>query len=110
VKQRRPSSSKSKVNEPSPLKPYAIRTDQIVRPAVPSQLENFRSLSKSLQDNPRSVPPLEQAAFRDLILGMYPGAGEPWEYDTIEHLFPEEWRRYCEWQWGTPEEQHGTTH
>jgi hypothetical protein len=72
-----------------------------------SQLENFRSLSKSLRDNPRNVPLLEQAAFRDLILDMCPGVGEPWEYNTIKHLFPEEWRRYCEWQWGTHEERAG---
>jgi hypothetical protein len=48
---------------------------------------------------------LEQAAFRDLILGMCPGAGESWEYGTIQHLFPDEWRRYCEQEWGTIEEQ-----
>jgi hypothetical protein len=23
----------------------------------------------------------------------------------VQKLWPEEWRLYCEWEWGTPEEQ-----
>ena len=23
----------------------------------------------------------------------------------MQKLWPEEWRRYCEWEWGTPDEQ-----
>ena len=63
----------------------------------PEQLMAFRALCQCLRDNPQSVPLREQAAFRDLILGMYPGAGEPWEHEMVAHLFPEEWRQFCEW-------------
>jgi hypothetical protein len=70
----------------------------------PEQLMAFRGLCSSLRDIPRSVSPREQAAFRDLILDLCPGTGESWEYEMIEHLFPAEWKQYCQWEWGTPAE------
>ena len=70
--------------------------------ALPSseQLQNFRGVCRRLQDIPRSVLPLEQVAFKNLILGLCPGAGESWEYTMVEHLFPEDWRQYCEQRMG----------
>jgi hypothetical protein len=36
----------------------------------------------------------------DLILGLSPGDGEPWEYELIKKLFPQDWKAYCEFHWG----------
>ena len=68
------------------------------------QLMAWGCLCSEMKDEPSGVSPLEQAAWRDIILGMYPGAGEGWEYGVIERLFPKEWRQYCEAEWGTPKE------
>jgi hypothetical protein len=70
-----------------------------------SQLATFRGLHKRLQDNPENVTVPERIAYRNLILGMSPDAMSVDEINLVEKLWPQEWRQYCEWEWGTPEEQ-----
>lgn len=69
------------------------------------QLDCYYYLRGLLQDRPEEVSDVDKKAFCNLILGQCPGAMNVGDIDLVQKLWPEEWRRYCEWEWGTPEEQ-----
>ena len=72
--------------------------------AASEQLEHFYYLRHQLQEHPEDVSEENKKAFCHLILGHCPAAMDMTHVDLVEKLFPEEWRRYCESEWGTPEE------
>jgi hypothetical protein len=68
------------------------------------QLEHYYYLRGQLQERPETASDENKKAFSNLILGMCPGAMNVGDIDLVEKLCPEEWRRYVENEWGTPEE------
>jgi hypothetical protein len=70
----------------------------------PRQLENYWFLRKWLHDHPDDISAADKQAFCRLILDQYPGAINVDDINLVKKNCPEEWRRYCEEQWGTPEE------
>jgi hypothetical protein len=69
-----------------------------------SLLTHFYSLRELLENNPKNASDEEKKAFSDLVLGMSPGALDNKDIDLVQKLCPEEWRKYCDLEWGTPEE------
>ena len=69
------------------------------------QLGCYYYLRRQLQDRPETASDEDKKAFCHLILGMCPDAMSIKDVDLVEKLCPEEWPRYCEWEWGTPDEQ-----
>jgi hypothetical protein len=72
------------------------------------QLEQFYYLRGLLQNNPKNASAEEKKAFCDLVLGVCPDAMDIRDIDLVQKLCPEEWRKYCNWEWGTPEELRAT--
>jgi hypothetical protein len=68
------------------------------------QLDCYYYLRGLLQDRAEEVSDVDKKAFCNLILGQCPGAMNVEDIDLVQKLCPEEWRCYCEGEWGTPEE------
>jgi hypothetical protein len=68
------------------------------------QLEAFYSLRTSLERSPEAATDEEKKAFCHLVLGVGPGALEPRDIALVQKLCPEEWKLFCDMEWGTPEE------
>ena len=71
------------------------------------QLEHYYQLRQMLQTHPKEVSPEQLKAFCTLALGMSPDLLNAGDIELIQKLRPEEWQKYCEWHWGTAEEQRG---
>jgi hypothetical protein len=69
-----------------------------------NQLENYRILQELLQNCPEDVSDEDKTAFCKLALGVCPPLLDVHDINLVEKLCPQEWRKYCEWEWGTPEE------
>ena len=84
------------------------------------QLEDYRAMRWALECRPEAVSPEQKLAFCQLVLGMSPGLLDINDVKLVKKLYlaggadrhrlgrpfyPEEWRAYCEFHWGPPEEQ-----
>jgi hypothetical protein len=65
----------------------------------------LKTMRELLQDRPEEVSDVNKKAFCNLVLGQCPDAMDIKDINLVQKLCPEEWRRFCEWHWGTPEEQ-----
>jgi hypothetical protein len=81
-----------------------MNTEQQYNLPSSKQLMHFYCLRHILQERPQEVSAADKKAFCHLILGQCPGAMNAEDIDLVQKLWPEEWRLYCEWEWGTPEE------
>jgi hypothetical protein len=72
------------------------------------QLEQFYYLRGLLQNTPKNASAEEKKAFCNLVLGVCPGAMDIKDIELVQKLCPEEWHKYCNWEWGTPEELRAT--
>jgi hypothetical protein len=70
----------------------------------PEQLEAYRILKVAIEASPDKVPLESKLAFARLVL-VEPYLLEGQETDLVQKICTEEWRRYCDSQWGTPEQQ-----
>jgi hypothetical protein len=70
------------------------------------QLANFYHLRHRLQSH-GEVDEVDTLAFSRLVLGTGPEnfdiAGD--DLNPATEVCPEEWDRFCEWEWGSPEDR-----
>jgi hypothetical protein len=69
------------------------------------QLENYRTLTAILLDNPQRLSAEELEAFKSVLFSLDPGCLTLDEVTIFERVFPEEWKGFCSFHFGEEEEK-----
>ena len=69
------------------------------------QLQNYRTLTAVLLDNPEGLSTEEIEAFKNVLFNLGPWCLTPDEIRIFERVFPEDWKGYCSLHFGEEEEK-----
>jgi hypothetical protein len=59
------------------------------------QLENYRTLTAILLNNPHGLSTEELEAFKSVLFSLNPGSLTLDEVTIVERVFPDDWKGYC---------------
>ena len=72
---------------------------------APEQYEALLSARHRLKYEPETVAPDDREAFKRFFFGLSPDTMDSSDIDLVQKHFPDDWRSFCDFEWGTPEER-----